>query len=110
MNLPNASQAFIPKNKLINYILSETHPIGKFKAKIFRKLGFNEENADLLETALKKIAQSQEIKDVTQFEYGIKYIIDGEILAPIGKLFKVRTIWIVEIRQIKPRFITVYPV
>ncbi|EKD91393.1 MAG: hypothetical protein ACD_30C00014G0003 [uncultured bacterium] len=42
MKLPNGSKTFISKEKLLNYILSEIHPVGKFKAKFFRNLGFDE--------------------------------------------------------------------
>lgn len=110
MKLPNSSRAIIPKEKLINYVLSETHSTGKFKAKFFRGLGFNETNASLFEKALRTIANSEEIKDVSTTIYGAKYIIDGKINTPSGKMVKIRTIWIIEQDQKEPRFITVYPV
>ncbi len=110
MKLPYAKNVVIPKEKLVNYILSETHPTGKFKAKIFRKIGFDESKINTFEKELKQIADSEEIiKEITS-KYGTKYIIDGQIKGSEGKAIKVRTIWIIEIGEIKPRFITIYPV
>jgi len=49
MKLPNGKRAYIPKEKLTDYILSETHAGGKSKAKFFRSVGFNETNTSVLE-------------------------------------------------------------
>lgn len=110
MKLPNASKVTIPKEKLIDYILSETHSTGKSKAKFFRKIGFIETNVKLFEKALRKIAKSEEVKKEIISEYGTKYILDGKIDSPSGKAVEVRTIWIIEKGQNRPRFVTVYPV
>ncbi len=40
MKIQNASQAYIPKEKLHDYVLSESHPVGRYKAKFFRALGY----------------------------------------------------------------------
>ena len=48
MKLPNYKNAYIPNEKLTEYLLSETHPTGNSKAKLFRSLGFNETNTSLL--------------------------------------------------------------
>lgn len=110
MKLPNGSKAIIPKEKLLDYVLSEIHATGKFKAKFFRKLGFDETNVRIFEKVLRKLAKSQEVTDVVSSEFGTKYIVDGEIDTPSGKVVNVRTIWIIEKGQNRPRFITVYPV
>lgn len=110
MKLPQGDKAIVSREKLLGYVLSETHATGKFKAKFFRKLGFNETNINLLQKALKTIANSNGVKEGIKSEYGTKFVIDGEINTPIGKVVMVRTIWIIEAGQVKPRFITVYPV
>lgn len=110
MRLPHGNKTIIPKEKLLNYILSETHSTGKFKAKFFRSLGFNVTNVHLLEKALKKIAKSEEIENFSVSEYGVKYVLESNIDSPIGKIVKVRTIWIIEKDQTRPRFITIYPI
>lgn len=49
MKIPNSQNAFIPLSKLRDYLLSETHAVGKSKAKLFRAKGFNTSNINLLE-------------------------------------------------------------
>lgn len=110
MKLPNASKVIISREKLTDYVLSETHSTGRFKAKFFRSLGFNEANVSLFVKALHTIANSEEIKEVSTTMFGAKYVIDGKINTPSGKVVKIRTIWIIEQDQKEPRFVTVYPV
>lgn len=110
MKLPNSNKVIIPREKLTDYVLSETHSTGKFKARFFRNLGFDETNVNLFVRSLLKIAKSGEVKDKISTSYGTKYVLDGKIDSPLGKTAKVRTIWILEKGQNKPRFITVYPV
>lgn len=109
MNLPNYEKAYIPKQKLSNYLLSETHTVGKAKAKYFRSLGYTEENADQLADALLIIAKSEGVSQEVASRYGIKYIIDGEIVAPIGTIVRLRSVWVIESHDERPRFVTAYP-
>lgn len=107
--LPNHKQTYIPKPKLKEYLLSETHAVGKAKAKYFRSLGYTEANADELANALLMIAKSNEIKQEVSTPYGTKYIIEGEIVTPIGATVRVIIVWVVELRDEHPRFVTAYP-
>lgn len=110
MKLPQNDIVIIPREKITDYILSETHATVKFKGKLFRGFGFSERNISLFERALLKIVRSQEVKETLISPYGTKYIIDGNIKTPVGKTIKVRTIWIIEEGQKRPRFVTIYPV
>ena len=110
MKLPHYENSIIPINKLTGYILSETHTVGKLKAKFFRTAGFSETNVSLLEKSLLKIATTQEVKDIIATIHGRKYIIDGKIHTPNRKVLTVRTVWIIEPGQKIPRFVTTYPV
>ena len=60
MLLPNQKNAFVQPEKFTGYLLSETHSVGKSKAKFFRELGFDEEHVVMLEKELLKIAHSQQ--------------------------------------------------
>lgn len=42
MNLPNREDAWVPSEKISGYLLSDTHPVGKSKARVFRAVGFTE--------------------------------------------------------------------
>lgn len=74
----------MPPEKLINYLLSESHPVGKSKARYFRMLGFDETKAILLADGLVKIAQVEEIHEIIETPYGTKYIVDGTLSTPSG--------------------------
>jgi hypothetical protein len=49
LRLPNKEKAYIPRHKILDYLLSEKHAVGKSKARFFRSLGFDESNAGELE-------------------------------------------------------------
>ena len=55
MKLPGGDQAFIPRAKLTNYLLSDVHPVGRSKARFFASLGFDVGGADSLECLLRRI-------------------------------------------------------
>ena len=61
MKLPNREHAYVPQEKLENYLPSETHVVGRWKAKFFINLGFDESNIALLQKALLIIAQNEEV-------------------------------------------------
>src|SRR3989344_7866747 len=105
MKLPNSNKVIIPREKLTEYVLSETHSTGKFKAKYFGNLGFNGANIRFFQEALQKIVKSEEVKNEIVSPYGIKYILDGKISTPSGKIVQVRTIWIIEKEQNRPGFV-----
>lgn len=109
MNLPNYEKVYVPKQKLSNYLLSEIHAVGKAKARYFRSLGYTEENADQLADALLMIAKSEGVSQEVTSRYGTKYIIDGELVTPIGTRVRLRTVWVVESYGERPRFVTAYP-
>jgi len=109
MSLPNYEKAYVPKQKVRDYLLSETHAVGKAKAKYFRSLGYTEENADQLAGDLLNIAKSEGVRQEIASDYGTKYIIDGDLVTPIGTTVRLRTVWVTESYDERPRFVTAYP-
>ena len=89
MKLPNRKYAYIPRSKLKDYLFSETHVIGRTKAKLMHMFGFYESNIDLLEQGLIRIAQNQEVIEDVSSPHGKKYIIDGLLDNPINRPVKV---------------------
>jgi len=110
MQLPNRGQAYIPPQKLSGYLLSETHAVGSAKAKVFRALGFDESNINLLEQGLLTIARSIKVREVVSSPHDIKYVIEGSLDTPRGTSLLIRTVWILETGEDSPRFVTAYPV
>lgn len=110
MKLPNSDKAYIPKGKLTDYILSETHPVGGSKAKFFRGLGFNETNVGQLAKLLLNIAQTNDVKNVRKLAYGTNYLIEGTIETPSGKTVTIIIVWFIQTERSRPSFVTAYPV
>lgn len=108
MKIPNGHNAQIDKNKILNYILSQTHISGRGKAKFFRDIGYKDENAEQLINVLKEIISRNQIIKTESTKFEDKFIIDGLINAPNKKEYLVRTIWIIEINK-NPVFVTAYP-
>lgn len=109
MELPNKSRTQVPLEKIVNYLLSETHSVGKSKAKYFRSYGFDDENANDLANGLLAIAQNSQVESSERSPYGTKYVVDGELETSNGDMIQVRTIWIIENDDDTPRFVTAYP-
>jgi len=110
MQLPNRDKAYIPPQKLTDYLLSGTHSVGGAKARFFRSLGFNETTVEQLKQALLKIAFTGQVKEREISPYGVKYVVDGILETPRGDTVFIRTIWIVETGYENPRFVTAYPI
>jgi hypothetical protein len=109
LELPNREQAFVQSAKLTTYLLSISHSIGQSKAKFFRGLGFNEETIPLLEQELLTIARTQQVIETTSTIHGTKYVITGSINTPVGRTVNILTVWIIDIGEDSPRFVTAYP-
>ena len=109
MKLPNRETAYIPPPKLVNYLLSPSHPVGGSKARFFRSAGFDETNAASLEQALIDIARSEDVTEVEHTRHGMKYTVEGDLQTPAKGVRRIRTIWIIDVGQERPRFVTAYP-
>lgn len=110
MRLPNAGRAQVDRDKLEHYLVSQSHPIGRSKARFFRGVGFDESNLAILQQALIGIASAEEIVETIASAYGTKYIVDGSITTPSGDQVRLRTVWIIEQGRDRPRFVTAYPI
>jgi hypothetical protein len=110
MMLPNYENAYVPESKLTGYLLSDTHAVGKAKAKYFRSLGYAETNVDQLRYDILMIAKSNEITNKFETSFGLKYTIDGQLSAPNGSIVRITMVWVVEPPDDRPRFVTAYPV
>ncbi len=109
MRLPNAEQAEVPKEKVIHYLLSLTHPLGRLKARFFLKLGFHPEHPEALVFALQQLAREYNVVKREQTPYGEKFVVDGWLKSPAGHQARVPTVWIIEKGRHIPRLVTAYP-
>ena len=109
MSLPDADQVLIPLRKLTDYLLSDTHPRGMEKARYLRSYGFTADRVDLLEAALRSIAMTGDLVATDRSAHGTMYVVVGVSMAPTGRMIRLRTVWIVEPADPRPRFVTAYP-
>ncbi len=109
MKLPNHEYAYIPIEKLKNYLLSETHKDGRSKAKLLTRFGYRSDSIEILEHDLLMIAHTCDVKAAIQSEHGTKYVIEGILQSPTGLQRLMTTVWIIELQESKPRFVTAYP-
>jgi hypothetical protein len=109
VRLPNGEKASVPQAKLSGYLLSETHPVGKSKARLLRSLGFHDNNLEALASELLSLAKKGEVVVAEPSLYGIKYVVEGMINTPSGRTVRLRSVWLLEKNSIAPRLITAYP-
>jgi len=107
--LPNAERAIIDAEKLYGYILSFAHPVGRFKAAFFRRLGYSAENWEVFEQTLRGLILSQDATKVEESQYGQKFIVEGPFAGSSGETVQIVTVWVILKDENVPRFITAYP-
>ena len=73
MVLPNADSAFIEPEKVRDYLLSPTHPVGRFKAHYFVALGYRVERWELLRDHLLIVARTGDAMPGKPSPFGAKF-------------------------------------
>ena len=109
MKIPGAERAVISEAKVRDYLLSESHPIGRFKAAFFRKLGYSAGAWPQLERDLRVLAREGEAVATETSRYGQKYEINATLVGPLGREAIVVSVWIVLLEEDFPRLVTVFP-
>ncbi|OFW13205.1 MAG: hypothetical protein A3F70_16975 [Acidobacteria bacterium RIFCSPLOWO2_12_FULL_67_14] len=109
MLVPNAERARIDRAKLRDYLLSTTHPIGRFKARFFLSLGFASERWEELAEALRIQHLTQDAEAGPPTVHGRKYTIRAILVGPTGQSAPVVSVWFVPTGGDAPRFVTAYP-
>jgi hypothetical protein len=109
VQLPNADEAIIDREKLESYLLSTTHLVGRFKARFFRALGFASERWTELEAALRSDHLTQDAAVGESGPDGTSYTIRAMLRGPAGGSAFVVSVWFVRRNESRPRFVTAYP-
>jgi hypothetical protein len=108
--LPNAELAVIDEWKITRYLLARDHPVGGPKASFFEQFGYRLAAWTKLRDALHAHVSSGELVSTREFEFGMKYIVQGPIITPSGRTPSIRSVWIVPAGETAPRLVTAYPV
>lgn len=106
--IPNADSALVPREKIVDYLLSLSHQEGRGKALFFIRFGFHPQNWQDLAEALKRHAGETEVLEEVATDFGRKYILLGTMAAPNGRTPLVRSVWMVDDPGQPPRFVTAY--
>jgi hypothetical protein len=99
----------IDRAKVRDYLLSESHPVGRFKATFFLALGYSVASWQSLAEDLKAHAMFNEAVANPSNDYGQKYEVRGRLEGPNGKAATLVSVWIVLRGENHPRFVTAFP-
>jgi hypothetical protein len=109
LQIPNADRAVIEPAKLRDYLLSSTHPVGRFKAPFFLGLGYTPADWSRLEADLRRQHLPHDAVATPPTPYGQKYVIRATLIGPAGRPVRVVTAWVVRVGEDFARFVTAYP-
>lgn len=109
MQLPNADNAVVERDKIVSYLLNAAHPDNGGKARFFEGLGFESDRWETLAAAFRKLAREATVTQSVESPHGQKYVIVGKIESPSDRVAMVQTVWIVDRGADMPRLVTAYP-
>lgn len=108
MKLPNHQLARIDLIKLRDYCLNMNHPVGRHKAKVFKKiLGMERKDAKFLRQLILKEVSNTSAEEVFRDEFGIRYRCDIKIELDQHSA-TIITIWIIRWGLNQPALVTCY--
>jgi hypothetical protein len=108
--MPFFDTVVIDERKLVIYCLSDLHPRGRDKARVFRsRLGLTAADSTFLRASLLQAAQSrpQDLRRRGDNQYGQHYMLDFEMTTPAGEAM-VRSIWIVRPNETALRLVSCF--
>lgn len=108
MPFPDAERAVVTEEKVRDYLLNPSHPIGGPKAAWFASIGYSIDNWQDLVDDLLLLARSADDFLAKASRFGVRYEATGRIGRPNHRPADVITVWSVE-RNSSPRLITAYP-
>jgi hypothetical protein len=109
MKLPNADRAIVDETKVRDYLLSPEHPVGRFKARVFRAAGYRREEWQRLQNDLRLLARIVDVRQDGDVRFGQRFVGAGPLQTPTGRLLPVVTVWLIPSPGHAPRLITAYP-
>jgi len=109
VKLPGGERAIIDPHKLRDYLLSRLHPVGRFKAAFFASLGYETDNWQDLDRALRTAATQAGAEPDERTTYGQKYRIRSILEGPTGRSTEIVSVWIILHHEATPRLVTVMP-
>ena len=84
---------FTSSAKVREYLLNPDHPVGGAKARFFLGIGYSRQHYERLAADLIQHGHTCPVSEEKQSPYGDKFVVDGPLLAPNGREYPVRTVW-----------------
>ncbi len=109
MKLPHYDKALVPREKVVDYLMSLTHRDGRGKAIFFSRFGFVPDAWENLAEALRHHAAEHDLAKIETTPFGTRYVVEGRLNTPDGRSPRVRVVWFVEAGEEVPRLATAYP-
>ena len=107
--MPNCDHSVVSKQKIISYLLNDTHEIGRGKAKFFKNFGFDIADIGTFKNALIQHSVDRDMESEETTGFGTKYKLICEIQTPDERNPCIVTVWIIEAETEMPKLITAYP-
>jgi hypothetical protein len=99
--------ALIPDAKLTNYLLVFREQDDK--SKFLAQAGFTLDNPEILNAELRRLIAEIEVEEDEENDYGIFYVVAGDLIGPNERTLSVITIWMQEKTSGHYHFITLKP-
>ncbi len=109
MKMPNNKQSKVFDKKITDYLLSDSHEIGKHKADFFKRYGFDISDIEAFKNSLIQHSKEREIEQTKNTEYGNKYELKCELQTPDERNPCIVTVWLIENGKQNPTLVTAYP-
>lgn len=109
MKFPHSELVLVEKEEIVGYLLNSSHPFGRSKARFFGRFGFSINAWEELAEALRRHGRQNRVTGFDETEFGVRYQVDGPLIAPDGRRPTIRSVWQVEKEGLAPRLITAYP-
>ena len=109
MKLPNCDRATVADAKVRDYLLSPSHPVGRFKSTFFNVLGFTVNEWEKLREALLTLVRSAEADLGQSSPFGQKFEVRGTLQGPSGRQASVVTVWMLPTGRDTAHFVTAFP-
>lgn len=110
MKIPNIERAVISDAKISDYILNSDHTDGWSKARFFESFGFEKSGVNVFKEALHELIRENDVTESIDTQFGVKFVVEGQIISPDGRNPIVKSIWIIQNGEDFPKFVTVYPI
>src|SRR5262249_52822430 len=100
-------EVVIPEDRLVRYLLLPRQEDDK--SQFLGIAAYTFATWEELAHALRNLAKSHEISDMTISPYGIKWEVWGILIGPNGQVLRVVTVWITLEASGETRFVTLFP-